>query len=67
MNITEKARARRAEPTPWVARVRQEGEALPNQYDMRANDYVPAKHNTFAYIRPGAMDFMDKQSKGYRT
>ena len=67
MNITEKARVRRAEPAPWVARPKMANEALPNSYDMRAANYIPKDHNTHAYIRPGAMDFMDKPSIGYRT
>lgn len=51
----------------FVPRVRLPGEATSNSFDIRADDYVPAKHNPPQPTRPNALDFMDKPSKGLRT
>ena len=54
-------------PAPWERRVRLEGEALPNTIDMRRDNYDPAKHNPPSPTRPGALDFLSKPSRGFRT
>lgn len=63
---TPQARSKRSTET-YVPRVRLPGEATSNSFDIRADDYVPSKHNPPQPMRPNAMDFMSKPSKGFRT
>ena len=62
----KKSRTRPA-PAPWAPRVKLLGEATANTFDLRLGDYDPAKHNPPAPTRPGALDFKQIESKGYRT
>ena len=54
-------------PPPWQPRVKQPGEATTNQFDIRAENYVPARDNPPPPMRPGSLDFKDKPSRGFRT
>lgn len=54
-------------PIAWQPRARLKGEALPNTIGFSSDNYDPAKHNPPAPTRPGALDFLTKPSRGYRT
>lgn len=51
--------------TKPVPRKRLPGEAMPNTFDLRVENYNPAKHNPPPPARPGSLDFLSKPSKGY--
>ena len=53
--------------TPWAARVRDPGEAMPNTVDMRVGDYKPSRDNPPPVMRPGAMDYAKHASLGLRV
>jgi len=57
--------SKRKPPQPFVARIRERGEALPYAVDTRGTKYTTAKHNPSQPVRPGADDHNRYQSRGF--